>query len=147
MVSNQPRIRVDFTDSSGSKYSVNIESPSKENLNKLLDFVQSISGPPPPSLDQQIPDTNFSRVYELIEAKFPLGQFTSSDILEAYQRQYKLTSTLSTISTYLARLAERRLLNRSRSRLGWIYRLNTSITETNNTVPEELQLGSNSIPR
>ncbi|MGI0081077.1 MAG: hypothetical protein ACRECH_15820, partial [Nitrososphaerales archaeon] len=65
------KIRVDFSDSTGAKYSVNIENPSKDNVAKLLDFVDSIA----PLSDRISPpeapiDTNFGRVYGLLETKF-----------------------------------------------------------------------------
>ncbi len=119
-----PKVKVEFTDVSGAKYSINVEGPSKDNIAKLMDFIDSISvqQQSTPSQQQDI-DTNFARVFRLIEMRFRLVPFSSLDILEAYQREFQLHSNLSTISTYLARLAERGWLIRSRSGSGWIYRL------------------------
>jgi hypothetical protein len=118
------KVKIEFTDSSGAKYSFAIEGhPSKENLSKVMDFVETVSGDPG-TPEQQAPiDTNFARVYGLIETKFKFGSFNSSDVVRAYEYEFELPTTLSTISTYLSRLAERGLLTRSRSGAGWIYKL------------------------
>ena len=104
---------------------------SKGNMLKLMEFVDSVSGDSTPKDHQREPqqpdytniDTNFSRVYGLLETKFKFGSFTSSDVLEAYEDHYDLQSNLSTISTYLSRLAERGLVTRTRNGSGWVYKL------------------------
>jgi hypothetical protein len=118
------RVKIEFTDSNGAKYSFAIEGrPSKENMSKVIDFVEAMSGVEAQPEQQAPIDTNFSRVYGLIETKFKFSSFNSSDVLDAYVYEFDLPTTLSTISTYLSRLAERGLLNRSRNGAGWIYRL------------------------
>lgn len=67
-------------------------------------------------------DTSFGRLYHLIENKFPLGSFTSTDILEAYEDEYNRPARLSTISTYLSRLERKNLLTRQRTPSGLIYK-------------------------
>jgi hypothetical protein len=128
-----PKIKIEFDDPSGAKYSFSVEGGvSKEKMVKLMEFVEQISSSGTPSEDygtgDQVPDysnidTNFARVYGLLETKFKFGSFTSSDVLEAYQVEYDSPSALSTISTYLSRLTERRLLTRTRNGSGWIYKL------------------------
>ncbi len=121
------KIKIEFNDQAGAKYSFAVEGPSKENVVKIMDFIESMSGPVPQNQDFQEDDapidTNFARVYGLIETKFKFGSFNSNDVLEAYEHEFELPSTLSTISTYLARLTKRRLLTRSRNGAGWSYKL------------------------
>jgi hypothetical protein len=119
------KIKIEFADDSGTKYSFNIEGNSKENIGKLIDFANSVSTKEPQNVEQeQEPmDTNFARVYTLIQDRFRFGSFTSGDILEAYQEEFKSTTSLSVVSTYLSRLANRGLLTRSRHGSGWIYKL------------------------
>lgn len=141
------KIRLEFTDTSGAKYSINIDQPSKDNLGKLLDFVGSISTSTNNEATHDAPiDTNFARVYELIETRFKFGSFHSNDVLEAYEHEFHFPSSLSIISTYLARLANRGLLTRSRSGLGWTYKL-VKNEEPISEEPHELQPNSNIIPR
>lgn len=123
---NMPKMKIEFADQKGAKYSLAIDGASKENMGKLLDFIQSISGPaddPPVEETSSIIDTNFNKVLGLVQNKFRFGSFTSNDVFRAYEEHFKLKTTLSTISTYLARLAERHILTRSRNGAGWIYKL------------------------
>lgn len=119
------KIKIEFNDDSGTKYSFNIEGTSKENIGKLIDFAQLVSSKETTTTqNDQVPiDTNFARLYGLIENRFRFGSFTSSDILEAYQDDFHTRTSLSVISTYLSRLANRGLLTRSRHGSGWIYKL------------------------
>jgi hypothetical protein len=120
------KVKIEFADETGAKYSINIEGSSKENIAKLIDFANSVSAKQPQQAadqPQEPMDTNFGKVFTLIQDRFRFGSFTSSDVLEAYQDEFKLPSSLSIISTYLARLAARSLLTRSRHGAGWIYKL------------------------
>jgi hypothetical protein len=116
------KVKIEFADESGTKYSFNIEGSSKENIAKLIDFANSVSAKQPEQ-PQEPMDTNFARVFTLIQDRFRFGSFTSSDVLEAYQDEFKISTSLSVISTYLSRLASRNLLTRSRHGSGWIYKL------------------------
>jgi hypothetical protein len=119
------KVKIEFSDDAGTKYSFNIEGTSKENISKLIDFAQAVSTKQQPSreLPEEPMDTNFARVYTLIQDRFRFGSFTSSDVLGAYTEEFKTTTSLSIVSTYLSRLATRNLLTRSRHGTGWMYRL------------------------
>lgn len=96
---------------------------SRDKVLKIVDMAEMIGGKS--EANQQIAfsrDTTFGRLYILIEKKFTLGSFTSTDILEAYEDEYNTPIRLSTISTYLQRLTEKGLLTRSKTNLGWAYR-------------------------
>ncbi len=41
------KVKIEFADDSGTKYSFNIEGTSKENIGKLIDFAQSVSAKQP----------------------------------------------------------------------------------------------------
>jgi hypothetical protein len=62
------------------------------------------------------------RIWQLVESKFPYGNFTSSDILEIYEDSYNEPIKLSIISTYLSRYSDRGRLTRTRQGKEWIYR-------------------------
>src|SRR5271166_4200010 len=97
------KIKIEFADDAGTKYSFNIEGTSKENIGKLLDFAQAVSTKESQNMQPQEPmDTNFARVYTLIQDRFKFGSFTSSDILEAYHEEFHIPTSLSVVSTYLS---------------------------------------------
>ena len=98
---------------------------SREKVLKMMDIVELLGNKEGQEELQAQPisgDTSFGKLYQLIEKKFPLGSFTSADILEAYEDEYNRPSRLSTISTYLSRLEQKQLLTRQRTASGWIYR-------------------------
>ena len=116
------KVKIEFTDDSGTKYSFNVEGSAKENITKLIDFAQSISGKS--QIQDQTPiDTNFAKLYGLLESRFQFGLFTSNDVLRAYQQDFQVPTSLSIISTYLSRLTNRGLLTRTRHGSGWVYKL------------------------
>ena len=118
---NSLKIKIDFTDDSGAKYSFVVEGSSKEKINKLIEFAESASSNS--NLNEHDFNTNFSKLYGLLESRFRFGTFTSTDVLRAYQVDFNTPTTLSVISTYLARLARRGFLTRARHGSGWNYRL------------------------
>jgi len=133
------KIKIEFADDTGTKYSFNIEGTSKENIGKLIDFAQSVSTKDPQNAEPQEPmDTNFARVYTLIQDRFRFGSFTSSDTLAAYQEEFQTPTSLSIVSTYLSRLASRGLLTRSRHGSGWIYKLPKAQQATHQVVANEI---------
>ncbi len=118
------KVKIEFTDNSGTKYSFNIEGNSKDNIAKLIDFANSVSSKETDVPQSQEPiDTHFGRVFTLIQDRFRLGSFTSGDILQAYGEEFHTETSLSVVSTYLSRLARRGLLHRSRHGMGWMYTL------------------------
>ena len=116
------KIKIEFTDDSGAKYSFLVEGSSRENVNKLIEFAEAASATSVNNQDD-FSNTNFSRLYGLLESRFRFGAFTSTDVLRAYEVDFNTPTTLSVISTYLARLAKRGLLIRARHGSGWSYRL------------------------
>ncbi|MEM0446915.1 MAG: BlaI/MecI/CopY family transcriptional regulator, partial [Candidatus Nitrosocaldus sp.] len=62
------------------------------------------------------------RIMHLIEEEFPYGDFTSSQVLEAYEDRYNEPIKLSMVSTYLARFASKGVLARSKNGREWRYR-------------------------
>lgn len=127
---NQPvKIKIEFNDDSGTKYSFNIQGSSKNNIQKLLDFAESVSSKSPNRNEQPPIDTNFAKLYGLLESRFRFGSFTSNDVLKAYEQDFGQTTTHSVISTYLSRMTNRRLLSRTRQGSGWLYKLARSEEE------------------
>ena len=150
-VPKAPKIKIEFNDAAGAKYSFAVEGGlSKDNMARLMEFVQSLNSTPNNTespMQVQQPDysnidTNFSRVYGLLQSKFKFGSFTSSDVMDAYAEHYGVETTLSTISTYLSRLAERGLVSRTRNGSGWLYKLARIEQEAEDPLPTPTVLTS-----
>lgn len=120
---NPVKIKIEFSDDTGTKYSFNIEGNSKDNISKLIDFAQAVSSSDGNHESPEPIDTNIAKIYDLIRTNFKFGSFTSGDIKDAYEHDFQIPIGLSVVSTYLSRLAHRRFLLRSRNGSGWIYKL------------------------
>jgi hypothetical protein len=118
------RIRIEFEDEEGGKYTISIDGNiSKEKVLKMMELIETLA---PTEEDlKPSPETAFDKVIRLIEERFAIGNFTSNDILEAYEDTYNEPIKPSTIATYLTRLTDRGMLRRHRTRQGWVYRLST----------------------
>jgi hypothetical protein len=132
------KIKIEFNDDTGTKYTFNIEGSSKDNINKLIDFAQTISTKRTRPKEQEPIDTNFAKLYGLLQTRFQFSTFTSNDVLHAYQQDLQIPTSLSVISTYLSRLASRGLLTRNHHGSGWVYKLMRT-QHHEDTIPEEDQ--------
>jgi predicted transcriptional regulator len=68
-------------------------------------------------------DSIGSKVWYMIDKNFPLGKFTSSEILEKYEDEYGEPIKLSIISTYLSRFATKGKIVRERQGREWAYQV------------------------
>jgi hypothetical protein len=115
------RMKIEFTDDEGSKYTLSIEgSLTKDKMNKIVEVYEFLGGGREEECSQT--DTIFSKVVNLIEEQFPASTFTTADLQEAYENKYQQHIKLTTLSTYLNRLVDQRILKRVRIGASYIYR-------------------------
>jgi len=114
-----------MTSEDGDKITLIFEgSISREKLMQLADLMELYG-----ALSQQdreeryYENSKLARVARVVSKYFPFGYFTSREVIEAYLTEYREPITLSTVSTYLARLADRGFLERVRERGSIKYRL------------------------
>ena len=119
----EKKIRIEFRDHGGSKYTLSFEGRiSKEKMSKIMTFCEVLEQTDSEQRLDLTLDTTFNKTLKLVEEKFELGSFTSSDLLEAYEDHYNTPMKLSTVSTYLVRLLERGYVRRERFGNSWTYR-------------------------
>jgi hypothetical protein len=107
------RMRVELFDSEGNKYSVAFEGNiTREKALRLLDLVELLGGAPysgnSPGVNFQtdgIQSSKYGKVRMLVQRHFPLVWFSSREVQSAYEREFKEPVAISTVSTYLARMA------------------------------------------
>jgi hypothetical protein len=118
------KLKIEFNDDEGGNYSITLDgSMSKEKILKIMDIVELLGEEKENSEVRPISkDTSFGKLFHLIEKRFALGSFSSTDILEAFEDEYNKPIRLSTISTYLTRFESKKLLIRQRTQSGWIYK-------------------------
>lgn len=138
------KFRIELEDAEGSKYNLSLEGNiSKDKILKIVEFMDLLNvGSNGEGITRssegefRTPASVGDRIWALVEAKFPYGSFTSSDILELYEDSYNEPIKLSIISTYLSRYAERGRLIRNRQGKEWIYKAIKPAT-TGSRVPEQ----------
>lgn len=116
------RVRLEVVGDDGDRLTVILEGRvTREKIMQLADLVDLYGGGSSP---QQPVENKLTRLARMIEKRFPYAEFTSRDVVEAYEAEYGEKLTLSTASTYLSRLAERGFLERAGGMLNNIrYRL------------------------
>jgi hypothetical protein len=130
-------MKVEFTDNEGTKFILSIEGTlTKEKMNKIIEVYEFLGGERDENEFEV--DTIFSRVARLIDEQFPASTFTTSELQAAYEDRYQQHIKLSTLSTYLNRLVDRRILKRVRVGAGYLYRkisLNVKIYTSESSPP------------
>jgi hypothetical protein len=117
----QKRIRIDVRDKDGAKYDFKIEGNiTKEKALKIFELMDLIN-----IEEEQTPnlDSISGKIWNIVENSFPVGKFTSSEILEKYEDEYNEPIKLSVVSTYLARFASRNRIERARIGREWSYQI------------------------
>jgi len=115
------RIRIDMEDSEGARYDIKLEgNVTREKVLKIFEMMDLMNI----EEEQQNPlnlDSTGSKIWNIIDKYFPVGKFTSSDILEKYEDEYNEPVKLSIISTYLSRFSTKGRMNRTRTGREWTY--------------------------
>jgi len=124
---------VEVFDGSGNRYTITFEGQvTREKALHLLDLIELLGGMPPgnPEWNRAASDlSKFDRVRLVIDRSFPIVWFSSRDVQSAYEQEFKEPISLSTISTYLARMADRGILAKNGMSNRWRYRAMTKISQ------------------
>jgi hypothetical protein len=116
------RIRIDLEDTDGAKYNFNIEGNITRDkvlkIFELMDLMNIEEQEEAPHLD-----SIGAKIWHIIDKYFPMGRFTSNEILEKYEDEYNEPVKLSIISTYLARFNTKGRINRLRNGKAWVYQI------------------------
>ncbi len=115
------KIRVELFDSDGNRYTIAFEGQvTRDKALRLLDLVELLGGVPgeesTSGIVSSLPNrvlSRFEKVQLVIQKSFPLIWFSSKDIQSIYEQDLKEPVSLSTVSTYLSRMATKGLLLRT----------------------------------
>lgn len=114
------KIRVEVFDGEGNKYAVAFEGQiTREKALRLLDLVELLGGMPSevensgynPSAGSN-KFSKYEKVRMLIQKSFPIVWFSSKEVQAAYEQEFKEPVGLSTVATYLSRLASKGILTK-----------------------------------
>lgn len=121
----QRRVRLDVNDDDGNKIAISLEGNlSKEKILQLLDLIDLLGGPQ--ADNAKVEDSNLSKlekIQNVLWRKFPIGWFTSQEVMVAYEDAFDEPIGLSTVSTYLSRLTGKGILMKTGSAARRRYKL------------------------
>jgi hypothetical protein len=114
------RIRIDMEDSDGARYDIKLEgNVTRDKVLKIFEMMDLMN------IEEEQKVTNMdsvgSKIWNIIDKFFPMGKFTSTNILEKYEDEYNEPVKLSVISTYLSRFSTKGRVNRTRTGREWTY--------------------------
>lgn len=127
------KIRVEVFDGGGNRYTITFDGQvTREKALRLLDIVELLGGMPGvnPGESQTISDmSKLDKVRFFVGRNFPIVWFSSKDVQNLYEKELKEPISLSTISTYLSRMADRGILAKNNASNKIRYRIITQIAQ------------------
>ena len=114
------RIRIDMEDSDGARYDIKIEgNVTREKVLKIFEMMDLMNIEDEQNVTNM--DSVGSKIWHIVDKFFPIGKFTSTNILEKYEDEYNEPIKLSIISTYLSRFSLKDRIDRVRTGRVWTY--------------------------
>lgn len=114
------RIRIDMEDTDGARYDIKLEgNVTREKVLKIFEMMDLMN------IEEEQETTNVdsigSKIWHIVDKFFPIGKFTSTNILEKYEDEFNEPIKLSIISTYLSRFSSKGRVDRTRNGREWTY--------------------------
>jgi MoxR-like ATPase len=119
------RWKIEFYDPEGVRHAIAIDGPvTREKVGKILDLVELMAGTPQTSATALgLSPRKFDKLASTIISQLKGRNFTSGEARKAFETSFREKIPLSTVSTYLTRLADRGVLERQQEKLGLVYRV------------------------
>ena len=128
------KMRVEVFDENGNRYTVTFQGDvTRDKALRLLDIVELLGGVPGASskLDQRNSEmSKFDKLHYIVKENFPVVWFSSRDVQALYEQKLKEPISLSTVSTYLSRMADRGILAKNKMSNHRRYRMTTEISRS-----------------
>ena len=110
-------------DSDGARYNIKLEgNVTRDKVLKIFEMMDLMN------IEEEQEVTNIdsvnAKIWHIVDKFFPVGKFTSTNILEKYEDEYNEPIKLSVISTYLSRFSTKGRVNRTRTGREWTYQTN-----------------------
>ncbi len=109
------RFKLEFYDNDGVKHAITIDGQiTREKVGKLLDLVEVMAGTPRATASAlSMSPHKFDRLASSIISQLKDRSFTASDAKKAFENSFSEMIPISTVSTYLSRLTDRGVLDRT----------------------------------
>ncbi len=107
-------------DADGARYDIKIEgNVTRDKVLKIFEMMDLMN------IEEEHEATNMdsvgSKIWHVVDKFFPMGKFTSTNILEKYEDEFNEPVKLSVISTYLSRFSSKGRIDRVRTGREWTY--------------------------
>lgn len=114
------RIRIDMEDSDGARFDIKIDgNVTREKVLKIFEMMDLMN------IEEEQETINMdstgSKIWHIVDKFYPMGKFTSTNILEKYEDEFNEPVKLSVISTYLSRFSSKGRIDRVRTGREWTY--------------------------
>ena len=107
-------------DADGARYDIKLEG--NVTRNKVLKIFEMMDLMNIEEEEQSVKmDSVGSKIWHIVDKFFPMGKFTSTNILEKYEDEFNEPVKLSVISTYLSRFTSKGRVERVRTGREWTY--------------------------
>ena len=109
------RFKLEFYDDDGVRHAITIDGQiTREKVGKLLDLVEVMAGKPKATASAlSISPRKFDRLASAIISALKEKSFTASEAKKVFETSFSEKIPISTVSTYLTRLADRGILERT----------------------------------
>ncbi|MCW4052530.1 MAG: hypothetical protein NWE78_04890 [Candidatus Bathyarchaeota archaeon] len=133
------KLRVEVSDTDGNRYTVTLEGEvTRKKALCVLDIVELLGSVRNKGENTDLHKASkFERVKSIISSKFPVSWFSSKVVLIEYRHAFNDPISLSTVSTYLARMNNRGFLISKGSSSNKKYRIITEIVQNASAVQRE----------
>jgi hypothetical protein len=111
------RFKLEFYDDAGVRHAITIDGQiTREKVGKLLDLVEVMAGTPRATASALgMSPHKFDRLASTIISSLKTNTFSATDAKKAFETSFSEKIPISTVSTYLTRLADRGVLDRIES--------------------------------
>jgi len=135
------KMRVEVFDGTGNKYTVTFDGQvTREKAVRLLDIVELLGGMPGTLPTESMPPADLPKLEKVrlvVEKHFPIVWFSAKDVQNLYEQEMKEPLSLSMVSTYLTRMADRGFLMKTGTVSSKRYRLLVPKTESQVSLPKD----------
>ena len=128
------KVRVDLFDTEGNRYSISFEGQvTRDKALRLLDLVELLGGMPAggnPGAGYTVPGNELSKydkVRAIVQKHFPVVWFSSREVQSVYEQELKEPISLSTVATYLSRMATKGAVSKTGPSNGLRYKAMQSV--------------------
>lgn len=107
-------------DRDGARYDIKLEgNVTREKVLKIFEMMDLMN------IEEEQEALNMdsigTKIWYIVDKFFPIGKFTSTNILEKFEDEFNEPIKLSVISTYLSRFSSKGRVDRARTGREWTY--------------------------